>query len=130
MRISAHLAGGVVALAIAIAFTTVPAHATVHEIVAQWCAGQGELLPPGVTRPGSKNFAQPLRASGVALTIVDPGTQTINLTFDYSHPAVKVRKTGTIQIGVDPDSGFAILLDTIEPDPDFPAFSHCQALGV
>ena len=130
MRTSTHLAGGLIALAFAIGITTVPAQATVHEIVAQWCSGQDALLPPGLTKPGSKNFAQPLNASGVALTIVDPEAQTIHITFDYNHPAVKVRKTGTIQIGVDPATGFAILLDTIEPDPAFPAFSHCRALGL
>jgi hypothetical protein len=41
-----------------------------------------------------------------------------------------VQSTGqTIQIGTDPESGFAILLDVIEPDPNFPAFRHCPALG-
>ena len=129
MRISTHLAGGIVAIAVAIGLAAVPAHATVHEIVAQWCAGQDELLPPGVTKPGSKNFAQPLNATGVVMTIVDPAAQTISITFDYSHTAVKVVKTGTVQIGVDPVSGFAVLLDTIAPDPDFPAFNHCRALG-
>ena len=39
MRISRHVAGGAVAVLMAMAFSVVPAHATVHEIVAQWCSG-------------------------------------------------------------------------------------------
>ena len=130
MRIRTRLVGGVVALSLAIASWTVPVQATVHEIVAQWCAGQGELEPRGISRPGSKNFAQPLNAARVVVTIVDPIAGTILITFDYEHPAIKVQSTDeTIQIGTDPESGFAILLDVIAPDPNFPAFRHCPALG-
>jgi hypothetical protein len=43
---------------------------------------------------------------------------------------VKVQSSGTtIPIGVDED-GFTVLLDLIEPDPDFPAFSQCRMLGL
>ena len=130
MGIRIHRVVGAVAVIAAIGMWSVPAHATVHEIVAQWCAGQDELEPPGISRPGSKNFAQPLNAARIVVTVVDVVAQTIFITFDYDHPAMKVQSTGeTIQIGTDPDSGFAILLDVIEPDPDFPAFRHCPALG-
>ena len=55
--------------------------------------------------------------------------KTILITFDYDHPAMKVQSTGmTIPIGMTPD-GFVVLLDLIEPNPDFPAFKHCPALG-
>ena len=130
MRIRTHVVGGVVAVVLAVGLSTVPAYATVHEIVGQWCSGQDELEPPGISRFGSKNFAQPLNAARVIVTEVDPVAETIFITFAYDHPAVKVRSTGeTIPIGVDPESGFTLLLDVIEPDPNFPAFQHCPALG-
>ena len=52
-------------LALAGAATIVPAapaNATIHEIVAQWCAGKGELQPPGIQ--SGKNFAQPVFCNG------------------------------------------------------------------
>ena len=42
-----------------------PASGTVHEIVSQWCSGKDPLEPFGISRDGSKNFAQPLNAGGV-----------------------------------------------------------------
>jgi hypothetical protein len=129
MRIRTQAAGLVAAVVMAIGLSTVPVHATVHEIVAQWCSGHDELLPPGITKPGSKNFAQPLNAARVVVEIVDPVAKTIFITFDYDHPAIKVQSTGQrITIGTTPD-GFTIQLDVIAPDPNFPAFKHCPALG-
>lgn len=129
MRISLRLAGCFAGVALALGFGAVPAHATVHEIVAQWCSGHDALAPPGLSREGSKNFAQPLNAAGVVIVNVDPVAETIHITFDYDHPAAKVQRRATIPIGVDPDSGFVILLDLVEPDPDFPAFQHCPNLN-
>ena len=129
MRFRRHVIGVAVAAIAAMALSEVPAHATVHEIVAQWCSGQDELGPPGISKPGSKNFAQPLNAAGVVITIVDPVARTVLITFDYNHPAIKVKSTGIrIPIGTTPE-GFTLLLDLIEPDPNFPAFKHCPALG-
>ncbi|HEX5109594.1 MAG TPA: hypothetical protein VFV95_14170 [Vicinamibacterales bacterium] len=129
MRIPTHVAGGAVAVLLAIGFSAVPAHATVHEIVAQWCSGHEPLEPHGLSRPGSKNFAEPLNANGALIVVVDPVAETIHITFDYGHRPVKVQPTVTVPIGVDPDTGFVILLDLIEPDPDFPAFQHCPKLN-
>ena len=130
MRMTRYFGAGAVALIVAIGASTVPAHATVHEIVAQWCSGQPELNPPGISDDEKKNFAQPLNAAKVVVTIVDPVAMTIFITFDYDHPAVKVQSTGeVIPLGTTPD-GFTVLLDEIEPDPDFPAFQHCPALGL
>jgi hypothetical protein len=130
MRLRVHLVGFAAAVALAIGLSTVPVHATVHEIVAQWCSGQDELAPPGISDDQKKNFARPLFASRVVVTIVDDAAQTVFITFDYDNPAVKVQSSGmTVQIGVDPDTGYALLLDVIEPDPNFPAFRHCPALG-
>jgi hypothetical protein len=125
MRISTHIAGAALAGLAVMAVSTVPAHATVHEIVAQWCSGHEPLEPNGLSRPGSKNFAQPLNSTGAVITIVDPVAKTIHITFDYGNRPVKVQAIATVPIGVDPDTGFTILLDVVAPDPDFPAFAHC-----
>lgn len=130
MRIRTQAVTFVAAVIVAIGLSTVPTHATVHEIVAQWCSGQDDLAPPGISDPSAKNFARPLSASRVLVFEVDHDAETITITFDYDHPAIKVRSTGvTIPIGVDPATGYTLLLDIIEPDPSFPAFKHCPALG-
>jgi len=130
MRLRLHLVGFAAAVALAIGLSTVPVHATVHEIVAQWCSGHDELAPPGISDDTKKNFARPLFASRVVITVVDDAAETIFITFAYDSPNVKVRSSGiTIPIGVDPDTGYTLLLDLIEPDPNFPAFRHCPALG-
>jgi hypothetical protein len=117
-------AAAVVAFGLAVA----PLQATVHEIVAQWCSGHEELGPPGISNPAKKNFARPLQAAGVVLEIRDEATHTVLITFDYDHPAVKVQSSGIhIPIGVD-EEGFTVLLDLVEPDPDFAAFKQCPML--
>lgn len=130
MKFRKNVLGVAVAAGLAFCFYAAPAQATVHEIVAQWCSGQEELGPPGISKGGSKNFAQPLNAAGVVITIVDPIAKTVFITFDYTHPAIKVKSTGIrIPIGTT-EEGFTVLLDLIEPDPSFPAFQHCPALGL
>lgn len=130
MPIRLHLVGFGAAVALAIGLSTVPLHATVHEIVGQWCSGHDELAPPGISDDQKKTFARPLFATRTVVTIVDDATQTVLITFAYDHPAIKVRSSGiTIPIGVDEETGYTLLLDVIEPDPNFPAFRHCPALG-
>ena len=129
MRISRHVAGGAVAVLLAVVFNVIPAHATVHEIVAQWCSGREPLDPHGLSRPGSKNFAQPIESTGSLIVTVNPVARTIHISFDYGKRPVKVQQVATIPIGVDPDTGFTILLDLIGPDPDFAAFQHCAKLN-
>ena len=127
MQLTRYFIGGTAAVLLSIGLWVVPAQATVHEIVAQWCSGQDELNPPGLSRPGSKNFAQPLNAMGIVL-FVPMGTDVL-VTFDYEHPATKVQSSGlVVQIGVTPEGG-RLLLDVPEPDPDFAAFKHCPALA-
>ena len=129
MRRSRTFAGLTTAVSLAVAFWAVPAHATVHEIVAQWCSGHDELNPPGISEEGSRNFAQPLNAAGVVSPHFDPALGGILVTFNYDHPAAKVQSSGLIiRIGTTED-GTPIFLDVPEPDPDFPAFRHCPRLA-
>ncbi len=129
MRRSRTFAGLTTAVILAVALWAVPAHATVHEIVAQWCSGHDELNPPGISEDGSKNFAQPLNAAGVVSPRFDPALGGILVTFNYDHPAAKVQSSGLIiRIGTTED-GTPIFLDVPEPDPDFPAFRHCPRLA-
>ena len=57
-------AAAVLATALLVGVAAQPAPAVVHEIYAAWCAGKGEIVPPGIAREGSKNFAMPVLKSG------------------------------------------------------------------
>lgn len=128
-RVAATL--GVAALTLVPA---VPAHATVHEIVAQWCSGHDPLEPPGLSGGSSAdNFARPLVASGFVGGTVPfdpPGPQAEGLlvTFNYDLPHVKVQGTGTyVAVGSSPVG--PVYIELIEPNPDFPAFRSCPGLA-
>jgi hypothetical protein len=115
-------------LALAVGLFPAPASATVHEIVGQWCAGQGELFPPGITKP--ENQARPLFASGFA-SIVEgfegpDGTGTL-IAFDFDHPASKIRSLGFfVQVGTLPD-GSPLYIEAFEIDTS-KGFANCQRL--
>ena len=129
MKVSARFAGGMIAVIVAIALHVVPAHATVHEIVAQWCSGQEPLEPHGLSRPGSKNFARPLAATGVLQMTFDPDLGVVVVSFDEEHPAAKVVNSGIlVPIGSTPD-GTEIFLNLPVPNPSFPAFQRCPRLA-
>jgi hypothetical protein len=129
MRISRQAVGVVIAAVLAVGFWTVPAHATVHEIVAQWCSGHDELAPPGISDPEKRTFARPLNAMGVVLQEFIPSLNIVLVTFDYDHPAVKVQSSGIlVPIGVT-EEGVPVMPDLPEPNPDFPAFQHCPRLA-
>lgn len=104
---------------------TAPANATIHEIVAQWCAGKGELQPPGIQ--SGKNFAQPVMANGFigpTVPFVGPAGPGLLITFNYDVPPAKVVGTGQfIVIGSTPAG--PLYVELITPDPRFPAFQHC-----
>jgi hypothetical protein len=108
-----------------------PASATVHEIVGQWCSGQEELAPPGISG-GSKadNFAAPLIASGFVTGDLVPFTGSAGpgllVEFNYDLPNVKVEGTGVFVV-IDPT--VPLYLELIEPDPNFPAFKACPKLA-
>jgi hypothetical protein len=105
-----------------------PASATVHEIVGQWCAGQGELGPPGVSG-GSQadNFAQPLNASGFIEGIV-PFQDGFLVKFNYDNANAKVVGTGVFVVIGEVD-GAPLYLELITPDTSFPAFQQCPRLA-
>ena len=110
-----------------------PAHATVHEIVAQWCSGHDPLAPPGLTGgSNADNFAQPLFASGFIGPIVPfdpPGAQPAGLliTFNYGRPNAKTVGTG-VYFAIDDTPAGPLYVEAIQPDPSFPAFQKCPRL--
>jgi hypothetical protein len=123
-----------VALSAALLAPAAPAHATVHEIVAQWCSGQDELNPPGLTGgSNADNFAQPVVSTGFAgdpVPFDPPGDQAAGLllVFNYDAKASKVTGTG-VYVAIDQTPAGPLYIELIEPDPDFPAFRHCPALA-
>ena len=108
-----------------------PASATVHEIVGQWCSGQGELLPPGISGgSNADNFARPLFANGFA-SMVDPfdgpNGSGVLIAFDFDHPASKLVSLGFfVQIDTLPD-GRPLYLEAFDLDLS-QGFAHCARL--
>ena len=104
-------------------FQAPPASATVHEIVAQWCAGRGELFPAGLSGgSNADNFARPLLASGFIESIT-PHLDGVLITFNFDNPNSKLVATGEIvQLGP------GLYVTGFELDPDFPAFENCPQL--
>ena len=129
---SARLLACAAVVGLATLLPAAPASATVHEIVGQWCSGQDELAPPGISGGSSAdNFAKPLNANGfIRGTVPFTGSAGPGLLVDFGfdHPASKVVGTGQyIVIGQTPAG--PLYLQLIEPDPDFPAFQHCPRLS-
>jgi len=120
MRLRFTLALAAVAAASSFVFA-LPSGATVHEIVAQWCSGQGDLAPPGITDATKPNFARPLFASGVATRVPNgAGPGTVLIQFNFDHPAIKVVSAGA------PVPLFGnVWITPWTTNDDFPAFQHC-----
>src|SRR5262249_26220896 len=109
-------AAGFSALALAL-----PSGATVHEIVAQWCAGHPELAPPGISDPAKANFARPLFASGVATFVPNFDGQGNNLIrFNFDSPAIKV-----VSAGFNFELAPGLFITAWTTNDDFAAFQHC-----
>ena len=107
--------------------SALPASATVHEIVGQWCSGHDPLAPPGISGgSNADNFAQPLVANGFVGEPV-PFEDGLLIPFNYDHPAAKVRGTGEYFVVSPPGSTPKIYNEGIEPDPNHP-FANCQGL--
>ncbi len=126
----------VAAAMLSLVVVAAPAQATVHEIVGQWCSGQGALLPPGISGgSNADNFARPLFASGFA-SFVDPfdpdgdggADEGALVAFDFDHPASKIVGTGVI-IPIDtlPD-GRPLYLELFELDTSH-GFANCARLS-
>lgn len=115
----AILAAGLVAGA-----TSRPAPAVIHEIVAAWCNGKGELIPPGIADDTQKNFAMPVNAGGVVQLV--PFMDGVLIDFDFTKPQAKIVAAPTgppiVQIGP------GLYLERFIIDPNFPAFENCKAL--
>ena len=127
----ARLFLGVAVVVVATTMPAAPASATVHEIVAQWCSGQGELAPPGISDPAKPNFARPLIANGFIgdpVPFVGAAGPGLLINFNYDHPAGKVVGTGVFVVVGSTPAG-PLYLELITPDPDFPAFQHCPRLA-
>jgi hypothetical protein len=110
-----------------------PAPAVIHEIYAAWCAGKGEIEPPGISRDGSKNFAMPVLKSGAVSVHPIPagpqGAAGILIDIDFDRPNVKIIPTGQIiTIGQTPAG--PLYLEDFVIDPNFPAFSNCANLDL
>jgi hypothetical protein len=127
-RLLVSLLGSAFVLVLAVV-PAAPASASIHEIVAQWCAGRGELIPPGI-QDGSNAF-QPVIANGfIGPTIAfdPPGPQPAGnlITFNYGVPSSKVVGTGTyFNIA---SSGTPLYVEAIQLDASFPAFQRCPRL--
>jgi hypothetical protein len=108
-----------------------PAPAVVHEIYSAWCAGKGEIEPPGISDDTKKNFARPVMAGGVVSVHPIPegpqGPAGILIDFNFDLPQVKIIPTGQIvQIGVTPAG--PLYIEDFVLDPAFGAFAHCPKL--
>ena len=120
----------VLAMALFVGIAAQPAPAVVHEIYAAWCAGKGEIEPPGLSRE-RKNFAMPVLKSGAVSVHPFTGASGPGLLIDidFDKPSVKIIPTGQIiVIGQTPDG--PLYLEAFIIDPNFPAFSNCANLQV
>lgn len=118
-----------IALAIAIAALTAgvlvqPAPAVVHEIYAAWCAGKGEIEPPGISDPSKGNFGAPVMAGGVVS--LTPYLDGVLIDFDFDKPQAKIvpAPTGPAIVQIGP----GLYLERFIIDPNFPAFLNCAKL--
>ena len=126
------LSGWLAALFLAVVMvlaTPRPAHAFIHEIIAAMCRSGGEeVIPPGQIRDGA-SFIRALQASGFIASIEATPT-LVTIHFDPTVPQSKFRSAGfdlLIPDGSGP--GVDLLLSPfVEPDPEFPAHSHCANL--
>ena len=101
-----------------------PAPGVVHEIYAAWCAGKGEIVPPGIADDTKKNFAAPVLAGGVvSLTPFMDGI-LIDFDFDKAQSKIVAAPTGPPIVQIGP----GLYLERFVLDPNFPAFLNCPRL--
>ena len=114
----------VLAAALVAGATSRPAPAVIHEIVAAWCNGKGELVPPGLGDGERKNFAMPVIAGGVVQVV--PYLDGFLIDFDFTKPQAKIvaAPTGPAIVPIGP----GLYFERFIIDPNFPAFENCKAL--
>jgi hypothetical protein len=101
-----------------------PAPGVVHEIYAAWCAGKGEIEPPGISDDTKKNFAAPVMAGGVvSLTPYLDGV-LIDFNFDKAQAKIVPAPTGPAIVQIGP----GLYLERFILDPSFPGFLNCAKL--
>lgn len=118
-----------IGLAVAAIMVTTPrpAEASIHEIIAALCrAGGEEVVPFGQNKAGN-SFVRALMATGF-ITSVEFTATTLTINFDPTVPNSKFRSTGSNVSFTTPDGLLVTLIPGIEPDPAFPAHSHCNNL--
>jgi hypothetical protein len=111
---------------VAIMLTTArPAEASIHEIIAALCrAGGEEVVPHGQNKEGN-SFLRALMATGF-ITSIESTPTTLTINFDPTVPNSKFRSTGSNVSFTTPDGVLVTLIPGVEPDPAFPAHSHCN----
>ena len=112
------------ATALIAGFAAQPAPGVVHEIYGAWCAGKGEIEPPGISDDTKKNFGAPVMAGGVVSLVPFMGGTLID--FDFDKPQVKIvpAPTGPPIVQIAP----GLFLERFILDPDFAGFLHCAKL--
>ena len=121
------IALAVVAILTIMLITPRPAEASIHEIIAALCrAGGEEVAPHGQNKEGN-SFLRALMATGF-ITSIESTPTTFTITFDPTVPNSKFRSTGSNVSFTRPDGVLVTLIPGVEPDPAFPAHSHCNNL--
>ena len=117
----------VVAIMAIILTTPRPAEASIHEIIAALCrAGGEEVAPHGQNKEGN-SFLRALMATGF-ITSIESTPTTLTINFDPTVPNSKFRSTGSNVSFTTPGGVLVTLIPGVEPDPAFPAHSHCSNL--
>lgn len=119
------LLAAVVAVAAVFAGVAVqPAPGVVYEIYAAWCAGKGEIEPPGISDDTKKNFAAPVLAGGVVSLTPHLDGVLIDFNFDKAQSKIVAAPTGPAIVQIGP----GLYLERFILDPNFPGFLHCAKL--
>lgn len=118
------LTATVLAAAALVMVTPPPATAVIHEIYGAWCAGKGEIEPPGVSDDTKKNFGRPVIAGGVVA--FTPYLDGVLVDFDFEKAQAKVvaAPTGPAIVQIRP----GLYLERFILDPEFAGFLHCAKL--
>ena len=118
------LAASVLMAALLVVVTPRPADAVIHEIYAAWCAGKGEIVPPGLSDDTKTSFARPVLAGGVVS--LTPYLDGVLIDFDFNKAQAKIvpAPTGPAIIQLRP----GLYLERFIIDPNFPGFLRCAKL--